>query len=304
MDLELHQLDTRYAALRTKSPTRERQLVASLAELGQQQPIVVVAGQSAERYVVIDGYKRLRALQKLGRDTVRATPWQLDEAEALMLERLMRTSEADSALEQGWLLKELRTHFGLSFDELARRFDKSKSWVSRRVALVEALPELVQARVREGAIGAHAAMKHLVPLARANACDCHALVTALSGLRLSTRQLGALCAAYTTAPPEVRARILSDPGLFLRAHAAASGPPEQSPAQLLLGDLGALSGLARRCARRLSDGLAARLSPDERALTWRCAQQGRADTQTLFALTDKELRNARPEHTHGHSAAS
>src|SRR5206468_4047979 len=42
MELELHQLDLRYQELRTRQPTRERRLVASLAEIGQQTPIAVV----------------------------------------------------------------------------------------------------------------------------------------------------------------------------------------------------------------------------------------------------------------------
>ena len=40
MELELHQLELRYARLRKRQPAQERQLVASLAELGQQLPIV------------------------------------------------------------------------------------------------------------------------------------------------------------------------------------------------------------------------------------------------------------------------
>ena len=40
------------------------------------------------------------------------------------------------------------------------------SWVSRRLALVELLPEAIQQQVREGKIAAQVAMKFLVPVAR------------------------------------------------------------------------------------------------------------------------------------------
>lgn len=43
MDLEFHQLDRRYEDLRLRRPERERSLLASLAEQGQQVPIVVVS---------------------------------------------------------------------------------------------------------------------------------------------------------------------------------------------------------------------------------------------------------------------
>jgi len=78
MDLEFHQLDLRYEELRSRSPARERRLLSSLAEAGQQTPIVVVRAAEASAPIVIDGYKRVRLLRKLGQDTVRATSWALD----------------------------------------------------------------------------------------------------------------------------------------------------------------------------------------------------------------------------------
>ena len=149
LDLEFHQLDLRYETLRRRAPEREKRLLASLALLGQQAPIVVVDGEESRR-VVVDGYKRVRALRRLRADTVIATTWELCEAEALVLERLMRSSGGDDAFEQGWLLRELVQRFGLTHQELARRFDKSQSWVSRRLALIEQLPAELQQRVQLG----------------------------------------------------------------------------------------------------------------------------------------------------------
>jgi ParB/RepB/Spo0J family partition protein len=173
MQLEFHQLDRRWEHLRVRHPARQRRRLASLAESGQQTPIVVVAAEGrADRYLVIDGYKRIAALQQLGRDTVEAVVWPMREAEALLLDRSLRFSEHETALEQGWLLAEMERRFGYGLDELARRFDRSVSWVSRRLALVELLPEAIQQQVREGQIPAHVAMKFLVPVARISLEDC------------------------------------------------------------------------------------------------------------------------------------
>jgi ParB/RepB/Spo0J family partition protein len=301
MDLELHQLELRYQQLRTRDPRRERQLTASLAEVGQLMPIVVVAGDADGHYVVVDGYKRVRATRRLRQDTVRATRWELDEAEALMLERLMRTSERESPLEQGWLLSELRSRFGLKLEELARRFDKSASWVSRRLALVDELPAAVQEQVRTGQLPAYAAMKHLVPLARAKREDCVRLAQALAGQRLSTRELGALCDGFRHGGGKTRELVLSEPLVFLRARAAAQTPEPapKSVGQQLLDDLGALGGIARRVTRRLRDGVARGLLADERAEVWRCGLQARADGESLWRLADKELHDAGPESAGG-----
>ena len=135
MQLEFHQLERRWEHLRVRHPTRQRRLLASLAESGQQTPIVVVvAGEGqAERYVVIDGYKRMAALEQLGRDTVEAVVWPMSEAAAVLLDRSLRLSQQETALEVGWLLAELEQRFGYGLEELARRFDRSVSWVSRRL---------------------------------------------------------------------------------------------------------------------------------------------------------------------------
>ena len=67
MKLEFHQLDRRHEHLRVRNAQRQRQLLASLATSGQQTPIIVVAvSDQPDRYLVIDGYKRVAALEQLG----------------------------------------------------------------------------------------------------------------------------------------------------------------------------------------------------------------------------------------------
>src|SRR6476661_10352060 len=173
MQLEFHQLDRRWEHLRVRHPARQRRLLASLADGVQQSPIGVVAAEGQmDRYVVIDGYKRIAALEQLGRDTVEAVVWPMSEAAAVVLDRSLRLSEHETALEVGWLLAELEQRFGYGLDELALRFDRSVSWVSRRLALVEALPEAIQRQVREGKIAAQVAMKFLVPAVRISLEAC------------------------------------------------------------------------------------------------------------------------------------
>ena len=50
---------------------------------------------------MIDGHQRIAALAQLGRDTVEAVVWPMGEAEALLLDRSLRFSEHETALEQG-----------------------------------------------------------------------------------------------------------------------------------------------------------------------------------------------------------
>lgn len=284
MELELHQLTLRYERLRKRAPLQERQLLASLAELGQQMPIVVVA--QATRYVVIDGYKRVRALKRLARDTVRGTRWEIEEVEALLLERRLRASRED-VFDQAWLLAELRERFGLSLEELARRFERSKSWVSRRLGLIEALPASVHEQVRAGSLPAYAAMKYLLPLARANAGVATELMAAITPLKLTSRQIGALYAGWQSGTARTRELIVSSPQIYLQAQAAQS-PAPPSAIQRWLNDLGALCGIAQRARRALEAGLLHELLEAERLEAEHGFARMRAEVQRLIDRFDVE----------------
>jgi ParB/RepB/Spo0J family partition protein len=288
-ELDLHQLDLRYEAIRRRDGRRERSLLSSLSEAGQQVPVVVVEGQ-ANSYVLVDGYKRVRALRKLHRDTVGAVVWQLAEPEALLLARLMRTQEGDSALEQGWLLRELHERFALSIGELARRFDKSHSWVSRRLSLVRELPDLIQELVRGGELSAHAAMKHLVPMARANREGCLKLAPVFAGHGLSSRQVGTLCAAWAAGTEESRQLILAEPLLVLRAEEEARRPKEKLPADRLISDVATIAAIARRARRVATDELRARPGGAAEQELSAALVAAEADTAALFRTLRQERR--------------
>ena len=290
MDLEFHQLDLRYEGLRVRRPEREKRLLASLADRGQQVPIVVIAlAEELNRFLVIDGYKRIRALQRLGQDTVRVTVWDLNETEALVLDRSLRTAEAETALEQGWLLAELHRSFGLSLDDLARRFDRSVSWVSRRLALVRELPDSIQQQVRRGEIGAHAAMKYLVPMARANREDCERLAEAIAWHKFTTQEVGVLYAAWRTGLFPIRQRVLEDPKLFLRARRELEEeePVAVRAAEELLRNLDVAGAIARRAMRQWREATNA-MNLDERENVWLCLQQVLSDFTRLSDQIEKD----------------
>lgn len=294
MDLEFHQLELRYERLRVVRQEQERRLLASLAEVGQQVPIVVVKDPGDGRFVVIDGYKRVRSLRRLARDTIAASCWPGAEADALIVTRLMQSSEAETALEQSWLLVELHDRFGLSLEELARRFGHSVSWVSRRLALSKELPDSIQRQVRRGEIVAHAAAKYLVPLARANTQACLELVEAIGSTRLSSRDLGILYAAYQTGNWVTRQRLLAAPLVYLKSHKEAQAAPTVEPVagESLLTDLEILSSTARRADRRLRRGALRNLPEKDRQDLARCLRQSIHEVQRMADRFDKEMSDA------------
>jgi len=277
MELEFQQIDPRYEILRKRDPAKERQLLASLDESGQVCPVVVLPQKGDVPFVLLDGYKRMRALKRLRKDTIDATVWDLGEPEALLLERMMRTSWSESPLEQGLLLKELKDRFQMSLRELARRFARTPSWVSRRLGMVVDLPAIVREQVSQGRIPPHTAMKVLLPLARANRADALRFLEVLLREPLSTREALALEAGWRKGDPEVRERILANPRLFLRVH---GGDPAA-----LRRDLKELSTTARRALGRIGEEAVI----DHTARAFRQAQ---SDCQALFVRLEKEATHA------------
>jgi ParB family transcriptional regulator, chromosome partitioning protein len=306
MQLEFHQLERRWEHLRVRHPARQRRLLASLAEAGQQTPIVVVAAEGQpERYLVIDGYKRIAALQLLGRDTVEATVWAMSAAEALLLDRSLRFSEHETALEQGWLLAEMEERFGYSPDELARRLDRSPSWVSRRLALVEQLPEAIQQHVREGQITAHVAMKYLVPVARVSPEDCQRMAAAFAQHHCHTRQAGQLYAAWRSSSAAIRKRILDDPALFFKTQRPVEPKATAAPVVELLRDLEMAAAIVNRATRRLAGAAAGELDPPQRAaarhqITCLQSQLGRLAGR----IPQEQESHVEPNATHHHSGTA
>jgi len=305
MELEFHQLEIRYEHLRVRRPEREHKLLASLAATGQQVPIVVVPlKDTPDRFLVIDGHKRIRALRRLGQDTVQATAWQMTEAEALVLDRSLRASEAESALEQGWLLAELQRGFGYSMEELARRFDRSTSWVSRRLALVELLPEAIQQQVRDGEIRAHVAMKFLVPVARTSFDDCRRMADAFAAHKLNTRDAAELYAAWRDSSPGIRQRILDDPTLFLKARRQMENdqPGEKPAAADFVRDLEIILAVAKRASRRWRS-VAGLMTADEVDCARHCLEKTVDDLCRLARRMEKETVDAKQESTNSDSGA-
>jgi len=246
--LEFHQLDRRLEHLRVRHPARFRRLLASLAETGQQTPILVVAHE--QRYLVIDGHQRIAALAQLRRDTVDAVVLEtMSEAEALLLVRSLRmNSEPETALEQGWLLAEMEDRFHCSIEELARRFDRSTTWVARRLSLVETLPEAVQQQVREGRIPAQVAMRYLAPAARIDQEQCQRMAQVFAQQHWTTRQAAEFYNAWRNAKGIARERILAESALFVKTQR-----PRQQIKTTLESDLDQIVAIARRALERAAE---------------------------------------------------
>jgi ParB/RepB/Spo0J family partition protein len=161
----------RFASSRLVEPRAVARIAHSIERCGQVVPCIVVAvsdGAGGEPLVLIDGYRRVAALRRLGRDTASVEQWTCDLADAL-LGLLARTQNRPFAsIEEALLVRELMQGLGLSQHDLARRCGRDVSWVSRRLQLLSGLPDAALTAVRDGTLSSWSANRIVVPLARAN----------------------------------------------------------------------------------------------------------------------------------------
>jgi len=253
MKLELGQLDRRYDRLRIRNAARQSRLLESVLAHGQQVPVVVVADEeSTDRYVLIDGYLRVAVLEQLCRDEVDAQLWQMPAGRALALGHRLDNAQRRTALEEGWLLRTLEREHDMGLGELAILLERSRSWVSRRLGLVNGLPAVAQQAVRDGRVSAQAAQRYLLPLARANEAHCKTLVAGLGRERVSVRQMRTLYVGWRSGDAQTRQRIVDAPRLYLAACEAVAD--EAAAPDELVRDLDIVANVLRRAQRRMDDG--------------------------------------------------
>jgi ParB-like chromosome segregation protein Spo0J len=228
-EVDLHRLILRYSTSRIRRPRDLHRLTDSIGRHGQGTPVVTVAGEGG-KLILIDGYLRVEAVRRCGKDTVLADLWPYKEDEALA-RVLSRSQERPwEAIEQAALIAELRGRFGWSLGQIARKLGRDLSWVSRRVALMEALPDEILDGLCQGKISSWTACRVLAPLARANPEHAQLLGRHLISEPLSTREVAELYGHYQQGNAKHRQRIVQEPALFIKAMRARK---EQLEAQAL-----------------------------------------------------------------------
>ena len=265
IDLDLHCLELRFADSRLVEPRAVARLAESIERCGQIVPCIVVAapesqdgaGGGAPALVLIDGYRRVGALRRLGRDTVSVEQWGCDPMAAL-LRVLARTQDrAFASIEEALLLRTLVGEHGLSQHEVARRSGRDVSWVSRRLQLLSGLPDAALAAVRGGHLSSWAANRVVAPLARANPGHAERLLAMLAMTPLSTRELQCWFEHYQQTPRSAREHMVNRPRLFidtLQATTAwhAGARLRAGPEGECIGDLRCLEAVMARLRRRVA----------------------------------------------------
>ena len=233
--IDLHLLELRYAHIRVKHEARVRRLADSISRHGQLEAMLAVKSQN-NRLILVDGYQRHAALKYLGRDVGLVRVAGEPESQTLYQLLILRGERQWEAIEEAGLIQELHRRFSYSLSEIGQRIGRDKSYVKRRIDLLESLPEEILSRVIAGVISTWAASRVLIPLARANPADATRLASHLEREPMSTRELQLFYEQYQKANRQVRERMLTHPGLCIKSIQALAGSKNESPEEKWLHD--------------------------------------------------------------------
>jgi ParB-like nuclease domain len=200
-------LGQRYRRYRLADPEAETAMAGSLRRWGQLSPLVACPRQ--QQLELIDGFKRLAAARQVaGLSSLSVRVLEVDEptAKAAILS-LNRDQGPVRELEEAWVVQGLVRDDGLTQLETAHLLGRHKSWVCRRLALLEKLSVAVREDLRLGLVGPALARQ----LARLPAGNQAALLALTRQAGLTAQEVSGVIDLLQGASAEQAAFVLARP---------------------------------------------------------------------------------------------
>ncbi len=208
----LERLGLAFRRYRLPDPDAEAAMAGSLGRYGQLTPLVVCPRH--DTYEILDGFKRLAAARALGWEAVGVRVWPADDRAAkAAIYGLNQTGRRTQEWEDAWIVHALVREDGLTQIEVAELLGRHKSWVCRRLALVEKLADAARDDLRLGLLSATAA-RALVRLPAGNQPE---VLAALHRDELTAAELEGVVDLLGAAPGRSQQEfILEQPRLALQ----------------------------------------------------------------------------------------
>jgi ParB-like chromosome segregation protein Spo0J len=286
LELRLEEVGESYGRYRLHIPDLERGMMRSLESYGQLSPIVVFLHEG--RWELLDGFKRLGAARKLASmDRLAARRIEADERSAkAAIYGLNRAGGRTREIEEAWIVHALVREDGLTQVEVADLLGRHKSWVCRRLALIEKLGPEARAELQVGLLTPTAA-RQLVRLPAGNQDEILGLVRREG---LSTNELTGIVDLWVACPARVQQQyLLQHPREALAQEKGVDLPshdPRLSPAGNRIFEQ--LGGLLRQLARMevwLAHQGRTAITPEDRGILQSRFERLSRDASSVAALS-------------------
>ncbi len=206
VEIPLAKISERFGNLRIINPQADRAMLRSMEKYGQMTP-VVVSRMERGHYELLDGFKRLRSGRALSLPSLNARILNLGiRAGKVAVMQLNWIGKSISSMEEALVVHSLCYEDGLTQVEIATLLGRHKSWVCRRVSLIERLSDEVQEDIKIGLLPISIGME-LAKLQRSNHQE--ALLETIRKHHLTWRETRKMVSALQANP-------LNDPACILR----------------------------------------------------------------------------------------
>jgi len=283
MNVPLEQMDLSLSRLRQLPKSEIEAMKRSLEAKGQLSPLV--AGKYEGRLMVLDGFVRYLAAQRLGWselkvEVVETTPVQMKG------QMYVRNQARGFVLyEECRLVRELSEQDGLNQVEIGELLERHKSWVSRRLSLVAQLSESLWEEAALGGLGS-GSLTTLAQLQPRNQEEAWAVI---KREELKPAESKLFVDLYRKAKdPEARSYLLEHPREALKMARGKKGMETAevrlgAAGQKVLGLLNSLRVLGLKLSRQLREGVE-ELEPEGRDVLNQALE--RADGDCVGALLE------------------
>ncbi len=210
--IPLTKIFERFGNLRIINPQADRAMLRSMEKYGQMAP-VVVSRMEQDHYELLDGFKRLRAGRQLSLPSLNARILNLGlRAGKVAVMQLNWIGKSISSMEEALVVHSLCHEDGLSQVEIATLLGRHKSWVCRRISLIERLSDEVQEDIKLGLLPISIG----VELAKLQRSNQEALLETIRKHHLTWRETRKMVSALQANPRFDSACILRNPWEILQ----------------------------------------------------------------------------------------
>lgn len=184
LELPLDSIGQQFSTLRIVNPAADSAILRSMERYGQIMP-VVVREMAGNDYQFIDGFKRLRGARALGMKSLKSKIMRLNiRAGKAALVQLNWVRKSINSMEEALVVHSLFHEDSLSQVEIAILLGRHKSWVCRRIALINRLCDEGRSQIKLGLLPISMS-RELVKLPRGNQ---EALLESIGRHHLSCRE--------------------------------------------------------------------------------------------------------------------
>jgi len=205
-EIEVSTVGEKFAELRIAKPRMVLAMERSMVKYGQLSPVVCMRVDAGCE--MIDGFKRLHACRRLRRKTLTARVLTTtDRACKAAIIQLNKAGGSISDLEEAMVLRSLYRDDKLTQQEIAVLLGRHKSWVSRRIALIERVSDEVQQDIRLGIMSVSVGRE----VARLPRCNQKEAAAAVIKHRFTSRETAKLVSYLLSRPSYAYPTILASP---------------------------------------------------------------------------------------------